>query len=73
MKRSPEVGSGARSAKLAWVVLILEAALFLGAVLVFSRYWIMLPIRYRVMGVIGLAVVGLIGVIRVGRLALKRG
>ncbi|HYE33559.1 MAG TPA: hypothetical protein VEH27_19210 [Methylomirabilota bacterium] len=51
--------------RLAWAITILEGLLWLAALLVFIRYWPMLPVKYRVAGICGLVISGAIGLFRI--------
>ena len=53
------------SAKIAWAVTIAEGFLWFAALFAFSKYWIMLPVKYRVYGVTGLTLTGLVGILRI--------
>ena len=72
MQNPPERPPRSRPGALPWIVLGLEALLFVAAILVFRRYWLMLPVPYRIAGIAALSLVGAIGLFRATRLALKR-
>lgn len=54
-----------RALRIAWAVTIAEGLLWLGCLIVFRIYWLMLPVKYRWYGIVGLAVSGAIGILRI--------